>query len=760
MIPSLLIGVFAYVKIYSNFQVEISKYNLRALEYIKEEVTNMFNAANMISLQYSMNSDVKYFLDKDFSSDRIAMTKLFQDINNTILSNPFIDSIYIYYDHNGQLITKNGQSNLKNFYDQGWSEQRLGNSTYAFLPTRKVIEKVGDNENEKLLISLVRAFPMFTAQRLGEIVININTKDVQSKISRLGRQEQGNIFMIDRSGKILISDSEDYTYRNLYDIIGTKLEEPSGYIVGKFQGNKCLISYTPSFVDEWIFVQLTPMEKITKNIDFIKSALLAVLIIMTIIVLCIVVFIVNRVYAYITQIMDVVNKENEEESTNYKMKNEAEALQSGIKNISVNIEKEKRKNLLLRKQIDENKFVVLKSMLKDILLSSDINEDEVVEKLDLFGFPRNGYIVLIIKMDDYNELHKKWNKEDECIWKFSIINISEEIVNKDYKGLVFENNTNEWVIAVHMDKEKESDVYYYSERLADEIRISINRYVKEFTVSVAIGSICEDIIYLSQSYNDALKLMRNRWLKGKNITIKYIENLNSKNSYYYNVQAEKIIINCLKKNDISEAKKVLDQFAKELLERNSYEAINVFEGMQQLLGAVIRMIYDMGYSLEEVFFKEDYSNKCSMIDEFRSIDTLYDAVNWMKQRFNSISDFLWEKRNNKLDNSINDIVLYINENYQKDIYLSSISEKFSISETYLSKTFKQTTGENFLDYLTRIRLDKAKELLKNVEISVHEVSKAVGYANVQTFIRVFKKYEGTTPGQYKDGIKNFKKDSV
>ena len=62
--------------------------------------------------------------------------------------------------------------------------------------------------------------------------------------------------------------------------------------------------------------------------------------------------------------------------------------------------------------------------------------------------------------------------------------------------------------------------------------------------------------------------------------------------------------------------------------------------------------------------------------------------------------------------------------------------------------FKQKTGQNFVDYLNEIRINKSKELLKNPERKMYQVAKAVGYDNIKYYYRVFRKYSGMTPSEY------------
>ena len=92
---------------------------------------------------------------------------------------------------------------------------------------------------------------------------------------------------------------------------------------------------------------------------------------------------------------------------------------------------------------------------------------------------------------------------------------------------------------------------------------------------------------------------------------------------------------------------------------------------------------------------------------------------------------------------------FIQENFSKEISRDDVSGEVNISPYYFSKIFKEETGENFIEYLTRIRMEKAKELLKKPEISVKEAGLQSGYTDPNYFSRIFKKQTDMTPSEYK-----------
>jgi two-component system response regulator YesN len=96
------------------------------------------------------------------------------------------------------------------------------------------------------------------------------------------------------------------------------------------------------------------------------------------------------------------------------------------------------------------------------------------------------------------------------------------------------------------------------------------------------------------------------------------------------------------------------------------------------------------------------------------------------------------------------ILEYVTRNYSSDLSLDQVAEAAGLSASYLSLIFKEISGANFVDFINQYRVEKAKQLLATGKMSIAEVALQVGYSNSNTFIKVFKKYEGVTPGQFRD----------
>lgn len=100
-------------------------------------------------------------------------------------------------------------------------------------------------------------------------------------------------------------------------------------------------------------------------------------------------------------------------------------------------------------------------------------------------------------------------------------------------------------------------------------------------------------------------------------------------------------------------------------------------------------------------------------------------------------------------NIVNTIIDYLNENYMKSISLHKISRNMYLSPAYISKVFKEQTSESPINYLIKIRLARAEEMLKGDTQSIKEIAKSVGYNDVYHFSKLFKKYYNCSPSTFR-----------
>lgn len=142
-----------------------------------------------------------------------------------------------------------------------------------------------------------------------------------------------------------------------------------------------------------------------------------------------------------------------------------------------------------------------------------------------------------------------------------------------------------------------------------------------------------------------------------------------------------------------------------------------------------------------------------LFHDFRSKDYLliYDAAEELRASLRNLVKYLLGiMQQGKTTDIIARIKEYIEKNYGDSLNATELAQKYGLSVSYLSTLFKERTGVNLTAYMEGIRMEKAKNLLKNREWRVTEIAIHVGYSNSNYFSKVFKKYTGVTPREFRE----------
>jgi two-component system response regulator YesN len=130
-------------------------------------------------------------------------------------------------------------------------------------------------------------------------------------------------------------------------------------------------------------------------------------------------------------------------------------------------------------------------------------------------------------------------------------------------------------------------------------------------------------------------------------------------------------------------------------------------------------------------------------------DTLDEIKKYTIDYYDKVIRMIGEIRKRKDKKLVEVVKDYVLKHYNEDITLNRIAEIVYMNPSYICDLFKNQTGEHFVVFLTRVRIDKAKALLKNVKIKTYEVGQMVGYEDPTYFSKVFKKVVGVSPSEYR-----------
>ena len=152
-----------------------------------------------------------------------------------------------------------------------------------------------------------------------------------------------------------------------------------------------------------------------------------------------------------------------------------------------------------------------------------------------------------------------------------------------------------------------------------------------------------------------------------------------------------------------------------------------------------------GITLSEIFSQRyNYKEKVGRLEDVRSMKM------WITNYINWIMGYSVGKIDAMETNVITKAKRYLADHYDDaELTLAKVAEHVGLSEKYFTNRFTKETGETFSNYLTQLRIQKARELLRTTTFKSYEIGEMVGYRNAEHFTRMFKKETGCTPAQYR-----------
>ncbi|WP_159881927.1 helix-turn-helix domain-containing protein [Paenibacillus puerhi] len=141
--------------------------------------------------------------------------------------------------------------------------------------------------------------------------------------------------------------------------------------------------------------------------------------------------------------------------------------------------------------------------------------------------------------------------------------------------------------------------------------------------------------------------------------------------------------------------------------------------------------------------------KMEHLDLIRSFETIEDIKSWFRKTLFEIAERLFMRRNGKNRRLIEQIENYVKEHVSEDITLKEVANRFSYSPNHLGYLFRENSGESFNDYVVKIRMQMAMNMLKNPQYKIYEVSEQVGYKSLAYFSRMFREHVGMSPGEFR-----------
>lgn len=214
----------------------------------------------------------------------------------------------------------------------------------------------------------------------------------------------------------------------------------------------------------------------------------------------------------------------------------------------------------------------------------------------------------------------------------------------------------------------------------------------------------------------------------------------------YPAELEKMLYASVKKTDLSACTGIGLEFVQRLFELYGEADLRV---RMKLLEVLLYLERDA--SLENGR-SVPFSDRGDYLTKICQTENPGDLKVWFADRLSAVYRQLHFEEENQGNSMIKKAKEYIRKNYCWDISLDDVSRNMNLTPYYFSKLFRQETGSTFMEYLTGLRIDKAKQLLRNQELSIKEIGISVGYSDPNYFSRIFKKVQGVTPTEFRGSM--------
>lgn len=734
------IGILLYSYSSSILQKESINTSQNILIQLDKSTDLLLNQVENYLSSLSFDSDIinlmRYYKNDDFVSINEANDKE----SNLMVLNNYIYSISFYYKNEDMVyLVNNGLIKLDDYEDKDFLKN-IGNNSISY--KNLYLRKIKDNFNNTVnVISMIEPIPQNGTTPVAFAVVNIDEKYFSNIMNSLLENKGQEVYITNLTGGIISRNNLYGRYEKLLssNSISESTNKSAINKIVTFNKEKLLISRAVSQRYGWEYVSIIPFKSIIGQANLIKYWSMFVVMFALVIGLIVSLFFSAKLSKPIDTIAGLF-KDHDEQS-------ESQDVFKYIENKVTNLV---YKNESIEKTLSENMPILRNNYLVSLLTGKTQDVEEIRNRFNYYNidfYLDGSYLVYIISVDNYESLTAMYSEYEINMLIVNLLDTIGIIVNKNNKGIVINTCPDEIAVVLVIPEEMKKNEK--KKEMIEMLGIQIRNAILEsgsYVATISVGSMCNKIDEISISYKDALQVLKYKPIMGNNSIIFYDDVKNMKEeSFNYPFDKEDELLSFIRNGDITsiiECNKELFNMLMSIKKGN----IEYFYYYMQLLSSTIKCINELGINAEAVF---EHRNLYKEILNCSSISVVQE---WFEKLYTKIVEILDSRKENKNKSIIDSVKEYININYSKDLSLTVLSQQVYISAPYLSKIFKECTGITLKQYVNEIRVQKAKELLKNPSYKITEVAEMVGYDKVHGFLKMFKEATGMTPGEYRASI--------
>lgn len=736
-----LAALLFYLYTYTTTKQQTDETNLKTVQTIKQGCDAEIGAYIIRATQIAFNKELQMlsvsegeFEDSDFYN----LYNLYEELNNIKVTcnsyNYYCQDIFVYFQKNQRVVSTMGNMKFSMYYDMYNRTQTMNEAQMQEYLSRAHyfdvirLEPEKESGNSLLLVTLTN---MKASLGLESSVVGIllNVKALNDNIESL-KWDGGDVLVLDSSNQILNRKAEDTEYFTL------QYEEciPEKDLSVQMGGEKYIVRTEESDVLDWKYVSLIPESVVSKPVKRIRNIFLLENLFCLIVGFVISWQMTKINYNPLENLLDMLHRHNTKNEEDFG-DNEYLYLQ-------------KKTKALLEEHADFSHMVInnqkiIHQYYLTRLLEAFYDECDGIEEKDAkIAKLKDGMnMVLLIQADAQKkeEVGTQTDDKKDSLKKFIIENVlMEEIDGRFYTEIVDVGEM--LVVIVHFQDEK-AEKEQFMEAL-DNMQHFIQKNFS-FRVIALAGTCHAGLEGIHLSYIEAREMeIFIQQLDSDYMSYEEIRD-NSYSNYYYPAEIEAKIVSAMLSGNVPVAVSYIRSVIETNTHRNKMSPFRKCCLFYDILGTILKGAAELGVgNMDEYENLHQISSKISYVE--------------MVEEFEKLIQSICEKNTENTEAGGVDsgtqlstrVVEYIRENYQNpDLNISQTGLYFHMTPAYLSTLFKKQTGESLLKFISQVRVEAAKSLLEEGK-SVSEVAEMVGFRDVSTFIRVFKKQTGLTPGQF------------
>ncbi len=379
--------------------------------------------------------------------------------------------------------------------------------------------------------------------------------------------------------------------------------------------------------------------------------------------------------------------------------------------------------------------------LLELLTSGQLRRMESTQPLQTelgINVERALFLIALFSIDDYLYFREHFPEMDRKIVKYYMANVCERVCGDEAK--VFAPSVDRLCVLLVLSREQSIG---YARACLRSVQKEIRKTLGH-SVSIGIGSIKENIEEISKSYVDAGYALSYRRVGTRAGCIVFGESTKPNFYHDFSVEKRRALVNALEAGDVDTSNDLIE----DILRTNIKRDITIYH-LRFLISEITNIIIRVTYR-HDLHISDIYSSHFDPRPESYVIENPEALLDFFTSSVSALCRRISGAREIKSIDLLKKVKDYVNSFPLKDITLERVADSLNVSYSYLSRYFKQHAGYSFIQYVNDIKIRKAKEMLEATDTHIYDISDQLGFFSVNSFIRMFKKNEGITPGRYRE----------